>query len=244
MIQPVRTVAKAIQNRNNRTAQKIYVHTDAAQAIGKIPVSIQDLGVDYLTIVGHKFYGPRIGALYVRGLGSANDSCPLKPMFLGGGQENSYRAGTENTAMIAGLGVACELVSKNILSYENQLRNTRNALETALSLKFQSAVRFNGKSNYSDRLPNTSNISIIGKKFVGQRILDNCHRIIAGVGAACHSNDLSCKGSSVLLASGISPDVAINAIRLSIGRETPIECVPAIVNDISEAVQTLGDRPC
>ncbi|KAG7214585.1 hypothetical protein CRUP_012363, partial [Coryphaenoides rupestris] len=102
VIMPIRELCRKVNGVNQQRGHpRILVHTDAAQALGKICVDVADLGVDYLSIVGHKFYAPRIGALYVRGPGTTT---PLHPMFYGGGQERSFRPGTENTPMIAGLG--------------------------------------------------------------------------------------------------------------------------------------------
>ena len=238
VLQPVKEIAKAIQQYNITSQRRIYLHTDAAQAIGKIPVCVQDLGVDYLTIVGHKFYGPRIGALYIRGL--SNGGSPLRPLILGGGQEKGYRAGTENTAMIAGLGRACELVTNNVLSYQSQLLEVRNHLESRLNERFQSQIVYNGKSDNSERLPNTCNFSIIGDEFEGKKILKNCKRVVAGVGAACHSAHSG--GASVLIASGVSREMAMNAIRLSVGKDTTIEDIDSAVEDICNAVQIIAEQ--
>ncbi|XP_065773235.1 selenocysteine lyase isoform X4 [Muntiacus reevesi] len=105
VVMPVPEISRRVRALNQQRAAGglpgVLVHTDAAQALGKRRVDVRDLGVDFLTIVGHKFYGPRIGALYVRGLG---EQTPLYPMLFGGGQERNFRPGTENTPMIAGLG--------------------------------------------------------------------------------------------------------------------------------------------
>ncbi|XP_009322275.1 PREDICTED: selenocysteine lyase [Pygoscelis adeliae] len=140
VIMPVAELSQHIHALNQRRAAeglpRILVHTDAAQMIGKGRVDVQELGVDYLTIVGHKFYGPRIGALYVRGPGTTT---PLHPMLFGGGQERSFRPGTENTPMIAGLGQAAELVSKNWEAYEAHMRDIRDYLEARLEALLNSA---------------------------------------------------------------------------------------------------------
>ncbi|XP_067933817.1 selenocysteine lyase-like [Watersipora subatra] len=236
VLQPVKELSEKLRpyQHSNR---KIYLHTDACQAIGKIPVSVKDLSVDYLTIAGHKFYGPRIGALYVRGLGHCNGA-PLQPMILGGGQENGYRAGTENVAMIVGLGKASELVSSNIHSYQSQLLSVRDYLEDSLQQKFGSLIHFNAKSSDSTRLPNTCNFSLVGKRFLGRAILQHCKVIIAGVGAACHSNAIV--ASPILLNSGIPSDIAVNAIRLSVGIKTSFADIDVAVEDIWNAYQAIA----
>ena len=108
ILQPVMELFSALRASAPPTRVPILLHTDAAQAIGKIPVSGPELGADLVTIVGHKFYGPRIGALYHR------KGVAVSPMFYGGGQEAGLRPGTENTPVIAGLGAACGLVKRNL----------------------------------------------------------------------------------------------------------------------------------
>ncbi|XP_036925079.1 selenocysteine lyase isoform X3 [Sturnira hondurensis] len=133
VVMPVPEISRRVKALNRERAASgrpvILLHTDAAQALGKRRVDVEDLGVDLLTIVGHKFYGPRIGALYVRGLG---ERTPLCPMLFGGGQERNFRPGTENTPMIAGLGKAAELVTENCEAYEAHMRDVRNYLEERL----------------------------------------------------------------------------------------------------------------
>ncbi|RDD44252.1 Selenocysteine lyase [Trichoplax sp. H2] len=133
IIQPIAEIAKAVKALNcvREPHNRIYFHTDAAQALGKIPVKVKDLGVDYLTIVGHKFYGPRIGALYVKNLDAKET--PLYPMIFGGGQERNMRSGTENTGMIAGLGKAASLVAQNVELYSTHMAKIRDYLEDRLT---------------------------------------------------------------------------------------------------------------
>ncbi|XP_069474331.1 selenocysteine lyase isoform X2 [Ambystoma mexicanum] len=218
---------------------RILVHTDAAQAIGKVQVDVQELGVDYLTIVGHKFYAPRIGALYAQ---SPGITTPLHPMLFGGGQERTFRPGTENTPMIAGLGKAAEMVSQHCKEYELHLRSIRNYLEEQLQAGFgQHRIHFNSHFPGSQHLPNTCNVSILGPKLQGQAVLARCHNLLASVGAACHS-DKSNRPSPILLNSGIPHDVACNALRLSVGRETTKEDVDLIIKDLKQAVAELEEK--
>ncbi|XP_032554138.1 selenocysteine lyase isoform X1 [Chiroxiphia lanceolata] len=190
VIMPVAELSQRIRALNQRRAgqglPRVLLHTDAAQMIGKGRVDVQELGVDYLTIVGHKFYGPRIGALYVRGPGS---TAPLHPLLFGGGQERSFRPGTENTPMIAGLGQAAELVSKNWEAYEAHMRDVRDYLEARLEASFgKERIHFNSRFKGSKRLCNTSNFSILGPGLQGHRVLAHCKVLLASVGAACHSD--------------------------------------------------------
>ena len=122
ILQPVKELFSALRAAAPPTRVPILLHTDAAQAIGKIPVSGSELGADLVTIVGHKFYGPRIGVLYHR------KGVAVSPMFYGGGQETGLQPGTENTPMIAGLGAACGLVTRNLDTYSRHMRTVRDFL--------------------------------------------------------------------------------------------------------------------
>ncbi|NXK91628.1 SCLY lyase, partial [Formicarius rufipectus] len=240
VIMPIPELSRHIQALNQRRAAeglpRILLHTDAAQMVGKGCVDVQELGVDYLTIVGHKFCGPRIGALYVRGPGSTT---PLHPLLFGGGQERSFRPGTENTPMIAGLGQAAELVSKNWEAYEAHMRDVRDYLEARLEASFgKERIHFNSHFKGSKRLCNTSNFSILGAGLQGHRVLAHCKVLLASVGAACHS-DKGDRPSSILLGCGIPPDVARNALRLSVGRDTSRADVDLAVQDLVQAVAQL-----
>ncbi|NXK44554.1 SCLY lyase, partial [Chauna torquata] len=240
VIMPVTELSQRIHALNQkRVAEglpRILVHTDAAQMIGKGRVDVQELGVDYLTIVGHKFYGPRIGALYVRGPGTTT---PLHPMLFGGGQERNFRPGTENTPMIAGLGKAAELVSRNWEVYEAHMRDVRDYLEAKLEASFgKQRIHFNSQFTGSKRLCNTCNFSILGPGLQGRRVLSHCKTLLASVGAACHS-EKGDRPSSILLSCGIPCDVAQNALRLSVGRDTTRADVDLVVQDLMQAVAQL-----
>ncbi|XP_029683855.1 selenocysteine lyase isoform X1 [Takifugu rubripes] len=240
VIMPIQEICSRVKAMNKKREKlRILLHTDAAQALGKIPVNARELGVDFLTIVGHKvwnlFYGPRIGALYVNG---PNTRTPLYPMLFGGGQEQTFRPGTENTAMIAGLGKAAELVTNNLLDYEAHMQKTRLYLEERLKAVFKDKIHFNSHYPGSDILPNTCNVSILGPGLQGWRVLSNCTRLLASVGAACHS-DSGDKPSDILLSCGIPVAVAANAVRLSLGRGTTKADVDAVVEDLKETVQLL-----
>ncbi|XP_075717448.1 selenocysteine lyase isoform X2 [Rhinoderma darwinii] len=226
------------QERKAQGLPPILLHTDAAQALGKISVDVEELGVHYLTIVGHKFYGPRIGALYVHGIGHET---PLLPMLYGGGQERNYRPGTENTPMIAGLGKAAELVNLHCIVYENHMRSVRDHLEQRLQVVFGNRIRFNSHFPGTERLPNTSNVSLLRPAVLGREWLSHCDYLLASVGAACHS-DRGDSPSHVLLSSGVPSDAARGAIRLSVGRDTSREDVDLIVKDLEQAAQKLENK--
>uniref|UniRef100_A0A674J3X6 Selenocysteine lyase n=1 Tax=Terrapene triunguis TaxID=2587831 RepID=A0A674J3X6_9SAUR len=240
VIMPISELSQRIQILNqNRMAlglPRILMHTDAAQMIGKGRVDGQDLGVDYLTIVGHKFYAPRIGALYVRGPGVTT---PLHPMLFGGGQEQNFRPGTENTPMIAGLGKAAELVDKNSEDYEAHMKEVRDYLEERLEASFgKQRLHFNNQFPGAKRLCNTCNFSVWGPGLQGRMVLSHCKTLLASVGAACHS-EKGDQPSSILLSCGIPYEVAQNALRLSVGRDTTKEDVDVIVEDLKQSVAQL-----
>ncbi|XP_017895825.1 PREDICTED: selenocysteine lyase isoform X2 [Capra hircus] len=239
VVMPVPEISRRVRALNQQRAAgglpEVLMHTDAAQALGKQHVDVRDLGVDFLTIVGHKFYGPRIGALYVRGLG---EHTPLYPMLFGGGQERNFRPGTENTPMIAGLGKAAELVAENCDAYEAHMRGVRDYLEERLAAEFGERLHLNSQFPGAKRLPNTCNFSIQGPQLQGRALLAQCRTLLASVGAACHS-ELGDRPSPVLLSCGVPVDVARNAIRLSVGRSSTRAEVDLIVQDLKQAVARL-----
>ncbi|XP_024074364.1 selenocysteine lyase isoform X4 [Terrapene carolina triunguis] len=182
------------------------------------------------------FYAPRIGALYVRGPGVTT---PLHPMLFGGGQEQNFRPGTENTPMIAGLGKAAELVDKNSEDYEAHMKEVRDYLEERLEASFgKQRLHFNNQFPGAKRLCNTCNFSVWGPGLQGRMVLSHCKTLLASVGAACHS-EKGDQPSSILLSCGIPYEVAQNALRLSVGRDTTKEDVDVIVEDLKQSVAQL-----
>lgn len=239
IIMPIKDICQRVKEVNKQrslSTPRILLHTDAAQAIGKMRVNCQELGVDYITIVGHKFYGPRIGALFVNDPGTKT---PVYPLLFGGGQERNFRPGTENTAMIAGLGKAAELVSLNLAAYETHLLDIRCYLEQKLITVFgDDKIHFNSHFPGSDVLPNTCNVSILGRGLEGRRVLSTCRRLLASVGAACHS-DRGDQASHILLSCGVPYDIATNALRISVGKSTSREDVDIVVEDLRKTVEQL-----
>jgi cysteine desulfurase len=183
------------------------VHTDAAQAVGKIKVDIDALGVDLLSVAGHKCYAPKgIGALYVR-RGTA-----LAPVLLGGGQEHGMRPGTESVAGVVALGAACEITTARLPEQSSSVARLRDDLWAALSAAVPGLTR-NTKNNV---LPNTLNVSF--PDVSGRDLLALADGIAASTGSACHAGEEA--PSAVLLAMGVNPEVASGAVRLSLGRGT------------------------
>ena len=185
----------------------IVTHTDAAQAIGKIDVTVETLGVDLLSIAGHKCYAPKgVGALYVR------NGTRLKPVLLGGGQERGLRPGTENVACIVGLGAACHLAQSRLNTEPQRLRTLRDQLWRDLSSSIPGLVLHTPEIN---SLPNTLTVSF--PAVLGRDVLANAKHVIASTGSACHSGQHT--PSAVLLAMGVPPDIALGAVRLSLGQD-------------------------
>ena len=206
---------------------KAFVHTDAVQALGKIPVDFGDLGVHAMTISSHKIGGPLgAGALVL------DKRVDIFPLLHGGGQEKGLRSGTENVAAIVGFGAACELVAENLRSFAQHTEMLRNYLETGLE-KLQ-AVIF---AKNSKRLPNTSFFSfenIEGETLV--TALDKAGFAVAS-GSACSSD--STEPSHVLLAMSIDPDTARGAVRVSFGMSNTIEQVEAFLKALKQEVTRL-----
>ncbi|XP_063683288.1 selenocysteine lyase-like isoform X1 [Bolinopsis microptera] len=200
----------------------LLFHTDAAQALGKIPVDVAELRVDYLTLVGHKFYGPRIGALYHR------LTAPLLPLLYGGGQESGIRPGTENTPMIAGLGLAAQLAVQGLSQKSLHMEKCRRYLEARLVETFGHKLVINCRDSL--RLPNTSNFAIFLENCRSVNVLEGV-QFIASKGAACHSHSTT-KPSQILLNSGVSYEVAMNSIRVSLGVHNTVEDVDFIIEDL------------
>lgn len=214
-LQPIREVS--------RMAQTVgaLVHTDVAQSLGKIPVDVNELGVDLLSIAGHKLYAPKgIGALYVR------RGVTLLPLLAGAGQEHGRRAGTENVAGIVGLGAACRLAAHLLTDSAEDMQEKRAALLAHLR-KEVPGLRLVGHP--SDRLPNTLNVLFPGVS--GRRLLEACPRVMASTGSACHADRE--EPSAILLELGIDTQAALGAVRLSLGRSTSTD-------DIATAATSLG----
>jgi len=200
-LQPIVEIAE-IAHRHD-----VIVHTDAAQSVGKIPTFIDELGVDMLTVAGHKLYAPKgIGALYVR------SGLSLEPAIYGGGQEQGRRSGTENIAYMVALGEASKLALEQLDVSQPRLRLLRDLLQHALEKQLPGTLHLNG--HVTERLPNTLNISI--DDVSGEEVLTATTEIASSTGSACHEGNT--EPSSVLTAMGISREHALSALRLTLGR--------------------------
>ncbi len=189
-------------------ASGALLHTDAAQSLGKVPVRVRELGVDLLSIAGHKLYAPKgVGALYVK------RGTPLVPFALGASHERGLRPGTENVASIVGLGAACEAVGRDLDAMAVRMRALRDSLWDRLAAAVH-GIALNGHRDL--RLPNTLNVRF--PRASGNAVLAGAPEVAASTGSACHEGHDS--ASSVILAMGITPQDALGSVRLTIGRST------------------------
>jgi cysteine desulfurase len=204
------------------------IHTDAAQAVGKVPTRVDELRVDLLSVAGHKLYAPTgVGALFVR------RGTPLAPVLVGGGHERGLRPGTENVPFIVGLGAACQLAAEDLNVEADRQRALRDELWNALHEAIP-AIALNGHP--VQRVPNTLNVSFPSVR--GCDLLARAPEIAASTGSACHEGaELP---SPVLLAMGLDPARALGAIRLSLGRETTLEQIRGAARALDRAFRDVG----
>jgi len=210
-------------------AKGVLFHTDAVQAVGKIPIRLRDTAINFLSLSAHKFHGPKgVGALYV------NRRTRFHPLIVGGGQENGRRGGTENVASIVGLGKAAERAAEYLPQEQTQVRAMRDRFEKAI-LQSISGVSVNGAR--AARLPNTSSFLFDGIESPAALLLLDRHRICCSAGSACRTG--SQEASHVLRAMSSSGDGARRSLRFSLGRynselqiDRAIEIVPKVVEKL------------
>ena len=223
VIQPIAAIGKILRER------KILFHTDAVQTMGSIPVNVQELGVDLLSLAAHKFYGPKgVGALYVR------RGVKLTPVIHGGGQERNRRAGTENIAGIVGMAKALELALQDLPASQTRITVLRDYLIDSVLQRFDH-VRLNG--HRTQRLPGNTNFSF---EFIeGESLLLNLDLkgVAASSGSACTSGSL--EPSHVLLAMGICHETAHGSLRLTLGKTTTREDIDYVLEILPEIVTKL-----
>ncbi len=202
-LQPVAEIAGLCRDRG------VLVHTDAAQAVGKIAVDVEALGVDLLTVAGHKLYAPKgIGALYIR------RGVEIEPLIRGAGHERRLRAGTENILEMVGLGAACALVRDEPPQEHQRLASLRDRLRDRLAAGVEGLIEH---AAGAQRLPNTLSVSLPGAH-AGDLLEAVGDELAASAGAACHG--LKIQVSHVLSAMGVTTEVALGTVRFSVGRFT------------------------
>jgi cysteine desulfurase len=221
-IQPIATLADIAHEHG------ALFHTDAAQAVSKIPTLVDALGVDLLSVAGHKLYAPKgVGALYIR------EGIRLPNVLHGAGQEGGRRPGTENVLEIVGLGKACELAEHGLEAERARLRMLRDRLHAGLVRELGEAqVRLNGHPE--QRLPNTASLSFLNVE-ANTLLAEIGHDVAASAGAACHADTVSV--SAVLRAMDVPTAWAMGTVRFSVGRPTKADEVDRAVAIVAEAVR-------
>jgi cysteine desulfurase len=216
-LQPIAEIAREARRHG------ALMHADAAQSLGKVPVNVDALGVDLLSIAGHKLYAPKgVGALYLRA------GVTLQPVLAGAAQERALRPGTENVAGIVGLGAASVLAGRVLESAGARMRELRDRLLARLSAAVPGLVLH---GHPTERLPNTLFVSFPGVR--GDALLAATPEIAASTGSACHSG--SAAPAAALLAIGVPPEQALGPVRLSLGRDTTAD-------EVDRAAHLLGER--
>lgn len=221
-IQPLRQIAEIC-----RTAG-VLLHTDAAQTVGRIPVRPRELGVDLLSIAGHKLYAPKgVGALYVR------RGVDVEPLLHGAGHEGGLRAGTENVPSCVGLGQAATLAEKSLEQIQQQLTGLRDRLEQRLLGGVPAGLIINGRG--AERLPNTLSVSFPGVQ--GSQLLQRTVELCASTGSTCHGGAGAM--SPTLAAIGLNAETAAGTVRLSLGRQTTEEDIERAASLLLDAWENL-----
>lgn len=221
-IQPISKIAKTCNDRN------IPFHTDAIQAIGKIPIDVKGMKIDILSISSHKINGPKgVGALYIR------EGLSIKPMMLGGGQENGMRSGTENTANIVGFGKACQLAKDHLEKNSKHVRELRDLLANKI-LNEIPHVTYNGDKD--KRIPNNAHFTFLGISGEDLIIKLDENNIAASTGSACSVNRQ--KASHVLQAMNFNHEQITGSLRFTVGiyntREEILETVDILKRVVKE----------
>ena len=226
VLQPIAEIAKIARSRN------VIFHVDAAQSVGKIPIDVEKLGIDLLSISAHKIYGPKgVGAIYVR---RKNPRVQLTPLIDGGGHERGLRSGTLNVPGIVGLGKACEICEHEMADESERLSRLRDRLRDTVTSCLD-GVAING--SMSHRLPNNLNMSFAGVE--GEALLMGIHDVAVSSGSACTSASL--EPSHVLRAIGVDDDLAHSSIRFGLGRFNTEEEVDFVAARVVETVRKLRE---
>ena len=226
VIQPIAEIGKICREKG------VIFHTDAVQAVGKIPVDVNSMNIDVLSLSGHKIYGPKgVGALYVR---RRNPRVQISEQINGGGHERGMRSGTLNVPGIVGLGKACELAREEMVSEDKQLRRLRDKLKAKLESSLD-YIHVNGSMEH--RLPGNLNMSFVYVE--GESLLMGINDVAVSSGSACTSATL--EPSYVLKALGLGDDVAHSSIRFGLGRFNTEAEVDYVADKVIDIVQKLRE---
>ncbi len=210
----------------------VFFHTDATQAVGKIPINVDELGVDMLSMSGHKLYGPKgVGCLYVR---RSKPRVALACQMHGGGHERKMRSGTLNVPGIVGMGMACEIAGAEMVNESARLTVLRDRLQEGIETKV-GHVKLNGHP--SERLPNTLNMSF--SYIEGEALMMKIKDVAVSSGSACTSATL--KHSHVLKEMGVADELSASSIRFSLGKSNSAEEIDYAIEHVAKAVEELRE---
>ncbi len=217
-VQPIEAIGRICKN------HEVLFHTDASQSVGKVPLDVRSLGIDFLTIAGHKLYAPKgVGALYMR------EGLHIEPLIHGADHEKGRRAGTENILLEVGLGKACEIALTELQS--STVKRLTEYFHTRLKELFGETIHLNGHPE--KKLPNTLNISFLG--YDGHKILGALSDVAASTGSACHAGTTAI--SPVLAAMEVSDRVGRGAVRFSLGRHTTKEEIDVVLVSLQKVIK-------
>jgi cysteine desulfurase len=228
-IQPIKEIGALVKERRQAGQKRLYLHTDAVQSVGKIPVDVKDLGVDLLTLTAHKIHGPKgVGALYVR------RGVRLASQMHGGHHERDRRAGTESVPLIIGLGKAAELVRLHLAERMEHARELRDYLEEELFKRIPDISRNGDKDR---RVPNIANLNFNHVEGEGLQISLDLKGVAVSTGSACASG--SHEPSHVLMAIGLPRDTGYGSLRFSFGKDNTKEDVDYVLEILPAVVEKL-----
>lgn len=228
-IQPIKEIGALVKERRQAGQKRLYLHTDAVQSVGKIPVDVKDLGVDLLTLTAHKIHGPKgVGALYVR------RGVRLASQMHGGHHERDRRAGTESVPLIVGLGKAAELVRLHLAERMEHARELRDYLEEELFKRIPDISRNGDKDR---RVPNIANLNFNHVEGEGLQISLDLKGVAVSTGSACASG--SHEPSHVLMAIGLPRDTGYGSLRFSFGKDNTREDVDYVIETLPAVVEKL-----
>jgi len=220
-VQEIAAISEIVKERS------VLLHTDAAQSLGKIPTRVDELGVDFLSVAGHKLYAPKgVGALFIR------DGISIEPLIHGAGHENGRRAGTENVIELAGLGKACEIAARDMDRNTEFVLELRERFHRSLLDRIE-GVHLNGHPD--KRLPNTLNLSF--EDVDSHALLEQMEEIAASTGAACHADAKEL--SSVLKAMGVKEELGFGAVRFSLGKNNTEEEIDYVTDLLAEKIRKI-----
>ena len=223
-LHPIAEIGKLCKRRN------VLFHSDAVQAAGKVPLDVEAMGVDLMSLSAHKMYGPKgVGALYIR---RRNPHVRLEPLFDGGGHQRGMRGGTVNVPGVVGMGVACDLCRQAMPEESQRTRTLRDRLHRGL-LERLDGVTLNGHP--TERLPGNLNVSIVGVR--GEALLMSLRQIAVSSGSACTSANP--EPSYVLKALGVEDELAHASLRFGVGRFTTAEEIDFAIDEVTRNVRRL-----